>query len=168
MRVNVGILWVCIVLFMAIEAMGIPRGTASMGQLSENNKIIKKNRTRSRSRPIDYKFKLPIEPNSWPEGNGFGDRSIIDLGDLHLELVTTFSKVWGVYEGGPDDQGASVYEPTGMSYGFSVLGSYSQPNNKPLFGYFLAAKDITLGTTKTPTLKPPVDYTLVADTSSIS
>nr|ABN08110.1 Protein of unknown function DUF946, plant [Medicago truncatula] len=131
---------------------------------AENKNIFKKKRPRSRSRPIDYTFKLPIAQTSWPKGNGFAG-GFLDLGGLQVYQASTFSKVWGAYEGGLDNQGASVYEPTGIPKGFSMLGSYSQPNNKPLFGYVFVAKDVSSSTTGR-TLKPPVDYTLVSNTAS--
>ncbi|AES66087.2 DUF946 family protein [Medicago truncatula] len=166
MGMNVGILCVCVVLFIAMEAMGVPTA-APTDQISENKNVLKKKRSvsRSRSRPIDHTFKLPIAQTSSSEGTSFAN-TVIDLGELHVMQASTFSKVWGAYESGPDDQGASVYEPTGLRYGYSMLGSYSQPNNKPLFGYVLAAKDIS-GSTTNGTLKPPVDYTLVSNTASV-
>jgi len=98
-------------------------------------------------------------------GSGFAN-GIIDLGGLQVSQVSTFNKVWATYDGGPDNQGAAIFEPTGIPQGFSMLGSYSQPNNKPLFGYVLVAKDVSSSTTSS-TLKKPVDYTLVLNTSSI-
>ncbi|KAE9584944.1 putative vacuolar protein sorting-associated protein [Lupinus albus] len=44
-----------------------------------------------------------------------------------------------------------------------MLGSYSQPNNKPLYGWVLVAKDVSSNTTN-PTLKQPSDYTLIWST----
>ncbi|CAK8532159.1 unnamed protein product [Lathyrus sativus] len=166
---NVGIIYVCVVFFLAFKAMGNVTRVAPMDQISENNKKVL-NKTRqefqSRSRPIDYTFKLPITTTFWPEGNGFAD-GVLDLGGLQVSLVSTFNKVWGVYDGGQDDQGASVYDPKDIPEGFSMLGSYSQPNNKPLFGYVLVAKDVSSSTTNG-TLKPPDDYALLFETSTLS
>ncbi|GAU48357.1 hypothetical protein TSUD_282600 [Trifolium subterraneum] len=122
-------------------------------------------RKQSLSRPIDTIFNLPNTPTSWPPGNGFASR-VIDLGGLQVSQVSTFNKIWATYDGGPDNQGATIFEPTQIPQGFSMLGSYSQPNNKPLFGYVLVAKDVSSSTTNS-TLKKPIDYTLVLDTSSI-
>ncbi|CAL5184777.1 unnamed protein product [Lathyrus oleraceus] len=168
MSANVGILCIFVVLFMAIEAMGVVTRAAPMDQISENKNLFNKTRPRSqsRSRPIDYTFELPIATTSWPQGNGFAG-GILDLGGLQVSQVSTFRKVWGAYDGGPDNQGASVYEPTSVPKGFSMLGSYSQPNNKPLFGYVLVAKDVS-SSTSNGTLKPPIDYTLLWNTSSLS
>ena len=99
-------------------------------------------------------------------GNGFA-RGVLDLGGLQVSTVSTFNKIWGAIDGGPDDKGASVFEPTGIPQGFSMLGSYSQPNNQPLFGYVLVAKDVSSSTTKS-TLKPPIDYTFVLKAKSYS
>ncbi|XP_058726126.1 hypothetical protein At1g04090-like [Vicia villosa] len=164
----VGIICVCVVFFMAIEATTVVPRTAPMDQFSENKKVLNKTEAefQSRSRPIDYTFKLPITTTSWPEGNGFAG-GVLDVGGLQLSQVSTFNKVWGVYDGGQDDKGASVYEPKDIPDGFSMLGSYSQPNNKPLFGYVLVAKDIS-SSTSNGTLKPPTDYVILFNTSSLS
>ena len=95
---------------------------------------------------------------------------IIDLGGLQVyeasTSASTLNKVWGVYEGGADGKGFSVYESTGIPQGFSMLGSYCQPNNKPLFGWNLVAKDVSANANN-PTLKKPVSYTLVWNSASL-
>ncbi|CAL5184776.1 unnamed protein product [Lathyrus oleraceus] len=126
-------------------------------------------RNQSRSRPVDTIFKLPTVSTNWPQGSGFAS-GIIDLGGIQVSQVSTFNKIWATYDGGPDNQGATVFEPTGIPQGFSMLGSYSQPNNKPLFGYVLVAKDVSATSTSTTTnstLRKPIDYTLVFNTSSL-
>ena len=65
-------------------------------------------------------------------------------------------------EGGPDNLGATFFEPSSIPEGFHILGFYSQPNNKPLFGWALAAKDKTNGSA----LTEPIDYTLVWSSES--
>ncbi|MCI22387.1 hypothetical protein A2U01_0043563, partial [Trifolium medium] len=87
--------------------------------------------------------------------SGFGS-GIIDLGGLKVSQISTFNKIWTTLEGGQDDLGATFFEPTGIPQGFFPLGHYSQPNNKPLFGWVLVAKDESNGA-----LKNPIDYTLV-------
>ncbi|XP_027918455.1 uncharacterized protein LOC114177325 [Vigna unguiculata] len=119
---------------------------------------------------IDTTFNLPASvKNAWPPGGNFAS-GIIDLGGLQVyeasTSASTLTKVWGVYEGGDDGKGFSVYEPTGIPQGFHMLGSYSQPNNKPLFGWSLVAKDVSANTNN-PTLKKPVNYTLVWNTGSL-
>lgn len=93
-------------------------------------------------------------------GGGFGS-GIIDLGGLKVSQISTFNKIWTTLEGGQDDLGATFFEPTQIPQGFFSLGHYSQPNNKPLFGWVLVAKDESNGA-----LKTPVDYTLVWSSKS--
>nr|VDD16319.1 unnamed protein product [Brassica oleracea] len=94
-------------------------------------------------------------------GNGFAKRTI-DLGGLEVSQVSTFNKVWSTYEGGPDNLGATFFEPSSVPSGFSILGYYAQPNNHQLFGWVLTARDLSSNT-----LKSPLDYTLVANTESL-
>ncbi|KAI5445460.1 hypothetical protein KIW84_013624, partial [Lathyrus oleraceus] len=98
----VGIICVCVVFFMTIEATRVVPRTAPMDHISDNKKDLNKTQPefQSRARPIDYTFKLPITTTSWPEGNGFAG-GVLDLGGLEVSLVTTFSKVWSAYDGGP-------------------------------------------------------------------
>ncbi|TKY58465.1 Vacuolar protein sorting-associated protein 62 [Spatholobus suberectus] len=117
--------------------------------------------------PIDTVFKLPVPVanSSWPPGGDFAS-GIIDLGGLQVYQISTFNKVWGIYGGGLDDQGFTLFEPSGIPQGFFMLGCYSQPNNKPLFGWVLVAKDVSRNTSN-PTLKQPIDYTLVWNSASL-
>lgn len=98
-------------------------------------------------------------------GGGFGSGTI-DLGGLQVYQTSTFKKVWATYEGGPDDLGATFFEPSPIPDGFSMLGCYSQPNNQPLFGYVLVGKDVEK--TDSPTLKKPIDYSLVWSSESLT
>ncbi|KAL5980776.1 hypothetical protein ACLOJK_028686 [Asimina triloba] len=91
-------------------------------------------------------------------GEGFST-GIIKLGELELSQVSSFTKVWATHEGGPDNLGATFFQPS-MPAGFSVLGCYCQPNNKPLFGWVLAGKDAGNALAK------PVDYKLVWSSKS--
>ncbi|CAA7050570.1 unnamed protein product [Microthlaspi erraticum] len=109
----------------------------------------------SPSLPIDSTFDLPSPLPSWPSGGGFA-KGRIDLGGLEVSQVTTFKKVWTVYEGGQDNLGATFFEPSSVPEGFSVLGFYAQPNNRKLFGWTLVGKDLSGDS-----LKPPVDYLLL-------
>lgn len=111
--------------------------------------------------PIETTFKLQTPIPTWPQGNGFGS-GIIDLGGLQVRQITTFNKVWATAQGGPGNLGATFYEPSPIPQGFFMLGSYSQSNNKPLYGSVLVAKDATSaesGSAKI--LEKPTDYTLV-------
>ncbi|CAI9764937.1 unnamed protein product [Fraxinus pennsylvanica] len=112
--------------------------------------------------PIETFFKLPSPLPSWPQGEGFAS-GIIDLGGLQVCQVSTFSKVWATHEGGPDNLGATFFEPSSVPDGFSLLGFYSQSNNRPLSGWVLVGKDAK----KEGALKEPIDYTLVWSSESL-
>ncbi|XP_019456831.1 PREDICTED: uncharacterized protein LOC109357362 isoform X2 [Lupinus angustifolius] len=136
-----------------------PRDIPFITRLKEN--LFKKNQ----ALPIETTFKLPAATPVWPPGGSFAN-GIIDLGGLLVSQISAFNKVWASHEGGPDNQGATLFEPTRIPQGFFMLGSYSQPNNKPLFGWVLVAKDVCSSTTKS-TLKQPLDYTLVWNSASL-
>ncbi|KAG1347589.1 vacuolar protein sorting-associated protein 62 [Cocos nucifera] len=95
------------------------------------------------------------------EGGGFA-KEVIDLGGLEVCQVSSFTKVWASHEGGEDDAGATFFHPSPIPSGFSMLGSYAQPNSRPLFGWVLVARDTSNGGT----LAKPVDYTLVWSSES--
>lgn len=81
-----------------------------------------------------------------------------------MTQISSFTKVWATKEGGPDNIGATFYEPSLVPNGFHMLGFYAQPNNKPLFGWVLAAKDLSSGGI----LKMPIDYKLVWSSQSLN
>ncbi|CAK7337505.1 unnamed protein product [Dovyalis caffra] len=111
---------------------------------------------------ISKSFKLPSPLPSWPSGEGFS-KGIIHLGGgLQVCQISSLNKVWATHEGGPNNLGATFFEPSQVPQGFSMLGCYSQPNNRMLHGWVLAGKDET-GTA----LKNPIDYTLVWNTESL-
>ncbi|XP_031097390.1 uncharacterized protein LOC116001635 [Ipomoea triloba] len=112
--------------------------------------------------PIDATFKFPSPLPTWPSGGGFGS-GYIDLGGLQVCQISNFKKIWTTYEGGPNNVGATIFEPSLIPDGFSMLGSYAQPNNQPLFGWVLVGKDNNNGEI----LKPPTDYTLVWSSESL-
>ncbi|OIW11701.1 hypothetical protein TanjilG_12220 [Lupinus angustifolius] len=108
--------------------------------------------------PIDTMFNLPANIPVWPQGDGFAN-GIIDLGGLKVSQISTFNKVWTTLQGGSDNAGATFFEPKGIPEGFFMLGCYSQPNNKSLFGRILVAKDDS--SVENEALKKPLDYTLI-------
>ncbi|KAL7120733.1 hypothetical protein ACP275_02G140300 [Erythranthe tilingii] len=117
--------------------------------------------------PIETLFTLPSPLPSWPAGEGFAS-GIIDLGGLEIRQVSEFDKIWAALEGGPANLGATFFEPSSIPEGFSMLGCYSQPNNKPLSGYVLVGKDVTTNdNNNNAALKPPTDYTLVWSSESL-
>ncbi|KAK6158533.1 hypothetical protein DH2020_005847 [Rehmannia glutinosa] len=109
--------------------------------------------------PIDNIFQLPSSLPTWPSGGDFAT-GVIDLGGLEVRKISSFQEIWATYEGGPDNLGATFFEPSSIPDGFSMLGSYAQPNNQPLFGWVLVGK--TNASDKSgDILKQPTDYTLV-------
>nr|XP_009615972.1 uncharacterized protein LOC104108601 [Nicotiana tomentosiformis] len=111
--------------------------------------------------PIDTVFKLPSPLPNWPPGGEFGS-GYVDLEGLEVCQIVTFNKVWAIDKGGPDNLGATFYEPSPIPDGFSMFGCYCQPNNQPHFGWVLVGKDKNNGQT----LKNPIDYTLVWSSES--
>ncbi|KAF5741921.1 hypothetical protein HS088_TW10G00929 [Tripterygium wilfordii] len=117
--------------------------------------------------PIDTSFKLPSPLPTWPNGEGFASGAIDLGGGLQVCQISTFNKIWVSHQGGPDDLGASFFEPSQIPQGFSMLGSYGQPNNQNLFGWVLAGKDYANDASNA-ALKNPVDYTLVWNSESLN
>ncbi|KAJ8766582.1 hypothetical protein K2173_023829 [Erythroxylum novogranatense] len=117
---------------------------------------------RSRALPIETLFKLPSPLPSWPPGEGFASGTI-DLGGLQVRQISTFTSVWATREGGPDNLGASFFDPSQIPTGFFMLGCYSQPNNTSLHGWVLVAKDRA----GSGTLQKPIDYSLVWSSESL-
>ncbi|KAJ6849304.1 uncharacterized protein M6B38_269945 [Iris pallida] len=113
--------------------------------------------------PIETPFKMPSPMPSWPSGDGFADGSI-DLGGLEVRQISDFAKVWATGEGGEGDLGATFFAPSSVPDGFFALGSYAQPNDRPLFGWVLVAKDTSGGGGGS--LARPVDYSLVWSSES--
>ncbi|KAM7472420.1 hypothetical protein LguiA_010603 [Lonicera macranthoides] len=132
----------------------------NLSSSSSTNLSLKNNR----SLPISTIFSLPSPIPKWPPGEGFAS-GIIDLGGLQVSQISTFTQIWATHEGGPDNLGATFYEPSSIPQGFFMLGSYSQPNNKPLFGWVLVAKDTT-NDSPNGSLKMPLDYTLIWSSES--
>ncbi|KAF0905883.1 hypothetical protein E2562_008914 [Oryza meyeriana var. granulata] len=115
----------------------------------------------TRALPIETPFSLPAPLPSWPSSvsdGGFAKGSI-DLGGLEVRQVITFDKVWSTAKGGEDGVGATFFKPAPVPAGFFSVGHYAQPNNRPLFGHVLVARDVSGGTGAL--LAPPLDYTLV-------
>ncbi|KAG8375201.1 hypothetical protein BUALT_Bualt10G0075800 [Buddleja alternifolia] len=109
--------------------------------------------------PIDTIFKLPSPLPTWPTGGNFAN-GVIDLGGFEVRQISSFNKVWATYQGGPNNLGATFFEPSSIPDGFSMFGSYAQPNNQPLFGWVLVGKTDARDQSGD-ILKKPTDYTLV-------
>ncbi|KAI3719273.1 hypothetical protein L6452_20168 [Arctium lappa] len=107
-------------------------------------------------------LKFPFHAPNFSQGGGFATGTI-DIGGLQVCQVSSFNKIWATHEGGPDNLGATFYEPSPVPDGYFVLGHYSQCNNKPLFGWVLAAKP----NANDPSLiAMPTDYALVWSSES--
>ncbi|CAI0451124.1 unnamed protein product [Linum tenue] len=120
--------------------------------------------------PVETTFTLPSPLPTWPSTAGRFAAGTIDLGGgLQVAQVASFNKLWSILEGGPDDLGASFYEPSQLPPNFHALGAYSQPNNSQFHPWLLAAKDTTTagGDGQPRALNPPVDYTLVLSTADL-
>ncbi|KAF5177437.1 vacuolar sorting-associated protein [Thalictrum thalictroides] len=115
--------------------------------------------------PIDINFNLPSPLPPWPQGGGFASGRM-NLGGLEICQISTFKKVWETLERGPENLGATFFEPWPVPDGFFMLGCYAQPNNKPLWGWVLVAKDVENEPSRG-ALKMPVDYTLIWSSDSI-
>lgn len=94
-------------------------------------------------------------------GHGFASE-FLDIGGLQVYQTSEFSRIWATYEGGPEDLGATFFEPSHIPSDFFMLGCYCQPNNQPFFGWVLVAKDLSGGN-----LARPNDYTLVWSSDSL-
>ena len=86
-------------------------------------------------------------------GTGFATR-FLSLGDLIVSEATDFEVIWRTHSGGPDNLGATFFEPSitdDAAQGYKVLGYYCQPNNKPFTGRSVLAFDKYLrGNVKAP------------------
>ncbi|KAD5802735.1 hypothetical protein E3N88_14095 [Mikania micrantha] len=81
--------------------------------------------------------------------------------------ISSFNKIWSALEGGPDNMGATFYEPSSIPDGFFMLGCYSQPNNRPLFGWILAGKPNTNESFSSQScMAKPTDYSLIWSSNS--
>lgn len=99
-------------------------------------------------------------------GQGFACGRI-GLGELEVSKITRFDLVWGCSMSKDKTKGVSFYKPVGIPDGFHCLGYYCQPNNQPLRGYVLVARDVntclpaTGSPVKLAALTEPLDYVLV-------
>ncbi|KAI3743823.1 hypothetical protein L1987_56890 [Smallanthus sonchifolius] len=107
--------------------------------------------------PIETISRFSTQPPDFPQGGGFA-MGTIDLGGLEVCQVSSFDKIWATHEGGPDNLGATFYEPSSIPEGFFLLGHYSQCNKKPLFGWVLGGRP---GASDPSSLARPTGYSLV-------
>lgn len=119
--------------------------------------------------PIDSKFSFPsahpaLHSDTSRNAGGFASGAIDLGGGLEVCQISSFNKIWAAREGGPENVGATFFEPNSLPEGFFVLGYFCQSNSKALFGFVLAGK--SSGSNGEEALKKPVDYTLVWSTES--
>ncbi|XP_030962371.1 uncharacterized protein LOC115983748 [Quercus lobata] len=61
--------------------------------------------------PVEIVFQLPAPLPIWPSGTGFATR-FLSLGDLIVSEATNFEVIWRTRSGGPDNLGATFFEPS--------------------------------------------------------
>ncbi|KAK8633967.1 hypothetical protein V6N13_014796 [Hibiscus sabdariffa] len=118
-------------------------------------------------------FSLPSPIPEWPLGQGFATGKI-NLGELEVVKVTKFECVWSCSSLRGKEKGLSFYKPVGIPDGFFCLGYYCQPNDQPLRGYVLAARERDTSCPEVycdydsdmdfSALRKPVNYSLVWST----
>ncbi|GMP21915.1 hypothetical protein CsSME_00000133 [Camellia sinensis var. sinensis] len=119
-------------------------------------------------------FSLPYPIPQWPQGQGFATGKIC-LGEIEVLKITKFESISSCTP--RKSKGVTFYRPVDVPEGFFSLGHYCQPNDQPLRGYVLVARDV--GATRqnissicgsvpknSPALKKPFGYTLIWRTDS--
>ncbi|XP_057476950.1 hypothetical protein At1g04090-like [Actinidia eriantha] len=123
-------------------------------------------------------FSLPSPIPQWPPappGQGFASGKIC-LGEIEVQKITKFECIWNCNHLRGKSKGVTFYRPAEIPDGFFCLGHYCQPNDQPLRGYILVARDVTSTKQKTstvcasmpnpPALRKPLGYTLIWGTDS--
>lgn len=111
-------------------------------------------------------FSLPSPLPEWPEGEGFATGRI-RLGELEVLKITDFEIIWSFNPSRGKLKGITFYKPLRIPESFFSLGYYSQPNDKPLKGYVLVAREIGSPDPKFGSpLQKPISYTLIWSTDS--
>ncbi|XP_072963156.1 hypothetical protein At1g04090 [Typha angustifolia] len=112
-------------------------------------------------------FYLPDPIPEWPQGEGFAEGKIC-IGELEVVEITQFQSIWSCFSPKEKCRGATFYKPLEVPDGFYCLGHYCQPNNQPLRGFVLVAREMANipSSTGMPALRKPLDYTLVWSSGS--
>lgn len=106
-------------------------------------------------------FSLPSALPRWPQGEGFAKEGIC-IGELEVVKITKFQSIWSCLPLKENSQGATFYRPIGIPDGFFSLGHYGQPNDRPLHGFVLVAREMAASkAVYFPALQKPLDYKLV-------
>lgn len=102
-------------------------------------------------------------------GGGFAS-GIASLGEIEVRKITQFVSIWGCNLTRRGNNGVTFYRPLRIPEGFHCLGHYCQPNDRPLHGYLLTAREVDgyfqesdhiSNIVKLPALVEPLDYTLI-------
>lgn len=102
-------------------------------------------------------------------GLGFASGTI-NLGELEVQKVRSFESIWSWNPPRNKKKGFTFCRPREVPEGFFCLGHYCQPNDRPLHGYLLVARESASSQTdasynskskKKPALQKPLDYELV-------
>ncbi|CAM8939431.1 unnamed protein product [Rhodiola kirilowii] len=125
--------------------------------------------------PPPQPFSLPSPLPQWPQGAGFGTGRIF-LGELEVSMITKLEKVWSCKRARGRDIGISFYRPAEIPKGFFSLGHYCQPNDRPLRGFLLLARELVTSKSQSdsdrsnvfdgPALMRPVGYSLIWSSDS--
>ncbi|KAK2968275.1 hypothetical protein RJ640_016207 [Escallonia rubra] len=115
-------------------------------------------------------FSLPSPLPTWPQGQGFATGRI-HLGELEVVKITNFESIYTCTPNRGNTKGVTFYKPAGVPDGFLSLGHYCQPNDQPLRGYVLVARDVAAteiedksisdSMSDFPALRKPLNYTLI-------
>ncbi|KAL6146846.1 hypothetical protein ACLB2K_057523 [Fragaria x ananassa] len=122
-------------------------------------------------------YSLPSPLPKWPQGQSFASGRIC-LGEIEVVQVTEFESVWSCNRLRGKSKAVTFYRPAGIPDDFFCLGHYCQPNDQPLRGFLLAARDMVatrkdMGdglvqdlVQKLPALINPLNYSLVWNADS--
>ncbi|XP_021811053.1 uncharacterized protein LOC110754304 [Prunus avium] len=120
-------------------------------------------------------FSLPSPLPHWPQGRSFATGRMC-LGEIEVIQITKFKSIWSCNLLHGKSKGVTFYRPAGIPDDFFCLGYYCQPNDQPLRGYVLVARDTVAtrledGCTQDsvlelPALRKPVNYSLVWNADS--
>ncbi|KAJ8760498.1 hypothetical protein K2173_015165 [Erythroxylum novogranatense] len=115
-------------------------------------------------------FSLPSPIPDWPPGQEFASGRI-NLGQIEVIQVTQFEVAWSCKILRGKTEGVTFYRPVGYPVGFYCLGYYCQPNDQPLRGYVLVARDSNTNMLEgdyikefksdSPALAKPLKYTMI-------
>ncbi|KAI9104281.1 hypothetical protein K1719_023117 [Acacia pycnantha] len=95
----------------------------SLKGISKKDQSLRIDTTFKLSAPHQSGHRAQFEVRFLHAGDGFASR-IKNLGEVQVAQISTFNKVWASHEGGPDNLGATIFEPIGLPEGFSILGDW--------------------------------------------